>query len=450
VLPARALFNELDERGHPDEQLLSVTIAQGVIEQRALLAGGSKKDSSNEDKAAYKLVTPGDITYNKMRAWQGAIGLSEHRGIVSPAYVVMRPRLKCNARYFHYLLRIPAFAAEAERRSYGITSDQWSLRPEHFKMIRFPVPPVAEQVAIARFLNSADRRIRRAIRAKQELIGLLNEHKQAVIHRAVTRGLDPNVRLTPSDVDWLGDLPADWEVPSLGLLVELVTGFPFKSEGFTQNETDVRLLRGVNVAPGSVRWDTTVRWPASDGSTFTGFEVEPGDIVMGMDRPIVSTGMRVALVGENDVPALLVQRVARIRPRGRLDVRFALLLFGGKTFADYLAPLFTGISVPHVSPEQIRSFRVPLPPLSEQQAIADYVEDTTAAIVKPAKAAERAIDYLREYRMRLITDVVTGKLDVRAAASQLPDELVEPEPLDEFDVDQDYEPEADELEAVEA
>ena len=187
--------------------MLSVTITNGVIRQQALLADSSKKDSSNLDKSAYKLVRPGDIAYNKMRAWQGAVGVSDYRGIVSPAYVVQRPREGADSRYLHYFLRTPGFAKEAERWSYGITSDMWSLRPEHFKMIYSCLPPLPEQAAIVCFLDHVDRRIRHHIRAKQKLIKLLEEQKQAIIHRAVTRGLDPSVRLKPSGVEWLGEVP---------------------------------------------------------------------------------------------------------------------------------------------------------------------------------------------------------------------------------------------------
>lgn len=186
VLPNRALFAEVKDRDHADEQMLSVTITQGVIRQSTLLEGSSKKDSSNLDRSAYKLVCPRDIAYNKMRAWQGAIGASEFRGIVSPAYVVVRLRQDNDPRYFHYLFRIPQFTKEAERWSYGITSDMWSLRPEHFRMIYCSLPPRREQAAIVRFLDHADRRIRRYIRAKQKLIRLLEEEKQIIIHRAVT------------------------------------------------------------------------------------------------------------------------------------------------------------------------------------------------------------------------------------------------------------------------
>jgi len=212
VLPNRAVFTEVKESVHPEEQMLSVTITKGVIPQQALLADSSKKDSSNQDKSAYKLVQSGDIAYNKMRAWQGAIGVSDYRGIISPAYVVQRPREGAYPRYLHYLLRTPAFAKEAERWSYGITSDMWSLRPEHFKMIYGCLPSLPEQTAIVRYLDYVDRRVRRLVRAKQKLIWLLTEQKQAIIHRAVTRGLDPNVRLKPSGVEWLGDVPEHWEV----------------------------------------------------------------------------------------------------------------------------------------------------------------------------------------------------------------------------------------------
>lgn len=216
VRPNRAVFKEIIERDHPGEQLLSVTIAHGVILQTALFRDSSQKDSSRLDKSAYKLVRPGDLAYNKMRAWQGALGVSKYQGIVSPAYIVQRPCIASNPLYFHYLLRTPAFAAEAERWSYGIASDMWSLRSEHFRMIQCCVPPLSEQNAIVRFLDRMDRRIRRYVTAMQKLISLLDEEKLSIVNQAVTRGLDQTVRLRPSGTEWLGDVPEHWEVVQLG------------------------------------------------------------------------------------------------------------------------------------------------------------------------------------------------------------------------------------------
>ena len=224
ALPNRALFAEVNDRNCPEEPLLSVTIGKGVIRQRDLLADTSKKDSSNENKANYKLVQPRDIAYNKMRAWQGAIGVSSYRGIVSPAYIVVRLRGEQNPAYFHYLLRTPAFATEAERWSYGITSDQWSLRAGDFKQIYCALPPKEEQNAIVAFLAHSDHLINQLIRIKWQLIDLLNEQKQAIIHRAVTRGLDPNVRLKPSGIDWLGDVPGHWEVRRIKQVSKILRG----------------------------------------------------------------------------------------------------------------------------------------------------------------------------------------------------------------------------------
>ena len=454
VLPNRALFAEVKERDHPEEQMLSVTITKGVIRQQALLVDSSRKDSSNQDKSAYKLVRPGDIAYNKMRAWQGSVGVSDYQGIVSPAYVVERPRDGTDSRYLHYLLRTPAFSKEAERWSYGITSDMWSLRPEHFKMIYGCLPPLPEQATIVRFLDHADRRIRRYIRAKQRLITLLEEQKQTVIHQAVTGQIDartgrPFPVYKPSGVEWLGDVPEHWDIFQLGRLIELLTGFPFKSEGFTQDADDIRLLQGVNIAPGKVRWNDIVRWPVRDRPSYLPFELHAGAIVLGMDRPIIQSGVRVATIEESDLPSLLLQRVARIRPKRKLRADFLILLLAGKSFSVYLTPIFTGISVPHLSPEQIRLFRFALPGVMEQEKIVKWTVANTKTVESAVERTLREIALLREYRTRLIADIVTGKLDVREAAARLPDEVEEPEPLDETDALTDVEEEpADNLDAV--
>lgn len=302
---------------------------------------------------------------------------------------------------------------------------------DQLKRLTIALPPLCEQLAIVRFLDYVDRRIRRYIRAKQKLVELLEEQKRVTIHRAVTRGLDPDVRLKPSDVQWLGDVPAHWEVSRLGRLIELATGFPFKSDGFTQDEADVRLLRGVNIAPGQVRWDDLVRWPSRERQQYAFFELHAGDIVLGMDRPIIQGGIRVATIEQSDLPSLLLQRVARIRPRDQLRADFLRLLLTGPSFSSYLAPIFTGISVPHLSPEQIRSFRFALPGLAEQEAIVGWAVAATVALVANMERVQREITLLREYRTRLIADVVTGKVDVREAAEGLPEEVNEPEALDE-------------------
>ena len=210
VLPTAALFDEIKERDCPDEQMLSVTIKRGVIKQARLLEDTSKKDSSNLDRSNYKLLQPGDIAYNKMRACR-RIGASDHRGIISPAYVVQRPREGGEPSYFHHLFRIPQFAKEAERWSYGITSDMWSLRPEHFSSLSLPPPRTSRHRAVSGSCGPAGAA---ADAAKRKLIALLTDQKQAIIHRAVTAASTPTP-LKDSGVEWLEEVPEHWEVRRL-------------------------------------------------------------------------------------------------------------------------------------------------------------------------------------------------------------------------------------------
>ncbi len=305
------------------------------------------------------------------------------------------------------------------------------------------IPPPAEQAAIVRFLDWANGRLERAIRAKRKVIALLNEQKQAIIHRAVTRGLDPSVPLKPSGIPWLGDIPEHWEVRRLGHAIRLQTGFPFASSGFVQGESGTRLLRGINVTPSGIRWDQAVRWQRVLSDGLDEFALGMGDIALGMDRPIIGSGVRAATIRENDTPSLLLQRVARLRPTDSLDAKFLLLLLRGRLFRDYMAPIFTGISVPHLSPQQIKGFRVPLPSLKEQQAIVSHLEAETSGLDIAASRLEREIDLLREYRTRLVADVVTGKLDVREAAARLPDEA----PVDTVECDNNLGDETEDSEA---
>jgi len=413
ILPNRALFEERNARNSPIEPLLSVTIKRGVIQQTELIENTSKKDSSNEDKSKYKLVLEGDIPYNKMRMWQGAVGASRYRGIVSPAYIVLRPRKNVNSWYFHYLLRTPAYTRESHRYSYGICDDQLSLRFKDFKVICSPLPTFNEQKAIVQFIKLKNIEISRFIRNKKRLVELLKEQKQAIINQAVTRGIDPNVRLKPSDISWMPKIAEHWDVVKLGFFINLLSGFAFPSEGFSTHDGDIKLLRGINIAPGDIRWDQVVCWPAKDYYKFHRYQLESGDIVVGMDRPWISKGMRVAEIQPNDIPALLLQRVARIRAKLPLNQRFLSIVLSSKFFVDYFSPILTGISVPHISPVQITSFRFGLPPKEEQYEIVNHLAKKNVEIDATIIQVKREIELIQEYRTRLIADVVTGKVDVR-------------------------------------
>ncbi len=427
VLPSRAIFTETNEQGHPNEQMLSVTIAEGVIRQQTLLRDASKKDGSRLDKSAYKFVLPGDIVYNKMRAWQGAAGMSRFRGIVSPAYVVQRPRPGAAPLYFHRLLRIPAFATEAERWSYGIASDMWSLRPEHFKMIQFPLPPLPEQAAIVRYLGHADRRICRYVGAKRKLIALREEERQAVVNQAVTLGLDPNVPLKPSGVDWLGDVPAHWEVRRLRNIAEMRVSNVDKHT--REDEIPVRLCNYVDVYKNDRITSTMPFMHATASPDEIGrFRLNRGDVLVTKDSETWDDIGVPSLVAESADDLICGYHLALLRPSREMLGAYLFRALESKPVAYQFHVKANGVTRYGLTHLGIQSVRIPLPPLAEQAAIVEYLDKATADIDADIARARRQIELLEEYRTRLVADVVTGKLDVRAAAARLPEESGGEEP----------------------
>lgn len=419
VIKLRSLVRPRNERNRPDLPLLSVARERGVF-----VRSGSGEENHNvipDDLSNYKVAHKGDLVVNKMKAWQGSMGIAPCDGIVSPAYFVFRLAIE-DVRYGQALLRSRPYVGLFAAASDGVRIGQWDLSIDGTKEIPLLLPPADEQAAIVRFLDYATGRLERAIRAKRKVIALLQEQKQVIIHRAVTRGLDPSVPLKPSGIPWLGDIPGHWEVQRLGQAIRLQTGFPFASSGFVQGGVGTRLLRGINVTPSGIRWSNAVEWPRRDADGLDEFALALGDVVLGMDRPIIGSGVRAAIIARDDTPSLLLQRVARLRPSGILNAEFLLLLLRGRQFRDYMAPIFTGISVPHLSPQQVKNFQVVLPPLVEQRAIVARLGADTRGVDIAMSGLAHEIDLLLELRTRLVADVVTGKLDVREAARNLPED----------------------------
>ena len=165
-------------------------------------------------------------------------------------------------------------------------------------------------------------------------------------------------------------MAGEWTTFRLGDVADLLTGFPFKSEYYVEDASAPRLLRGDNVAQGALRWDGAKRWPTSTANDVTPYWLREGDVILAMDRPWIEAGLKYASVRSSDLPALLVQRVARLRGAESLDTGFLKYLIGSQSFTDYVLAVQTGTAVPHISGGQIKDFEFPLPPLPEQRAIA--------------------------------------------------------------------------------
>lgn len=381
------LFDERKEVNFSEKQLLSVTIDRGIILQSEIT---SKKDSSKEDKSKYKLVRVGDLAYNKMRMWQGAIGCSEHEGIVSPAYIILAPREVAYARYFHYLYRTTIFIKEANRNSYGLCDDMNSLRYEDFKNIYSPVPPKEDIIRIVAFLDRKTAEVDEAIAKKQRLIELLNEQKAILINRAVTRGLNPDAPLKDSGVSWIGEIPAHWQTLPMRWIVKIATG---------GKDTVDRIDDGKY--PFFVRSEKVERINSYS-----------------MDCEAVLTSGDGAGVGK------IFHHV-----NGKFDFHQRVYAFTefksvtGRYFYYFLSSLFGYQMAQNMAKSTVDSVRLPflkemifcIPPISEQNHIVAILDNKIESINEFGNGVLKSIEKLQEYKQILIAHAVTGKIRVPEA-----------------------------------
>ena len=166
---------------------------------------------------------------------------------------------------------------------------------------------------------------------------------------------------------------SDWAPAQLGNHVDILTGFPFKSAKYSEDENDIRLIRGDNVAQGYIRWNNAKRWDSNNGDDYSKYELQLNDVILAMDRPWIEAGLKYAWITSEDVPSLLVQRVARMRGINGLETNYLRYLIASPSFTDYIKPIVTGVAVPHISADQIKSYKFILPPLPTQRHIADIL-----------------------------------------------------------------------------
>ena len=239
VLRNFAIFSDRSDREYPHLLPFSVTQKSGVIPQE-YSSDQIVRSSSRTDNG--KRICKGDLVYNKMRMWQGAVGVAPAEGRVSTAYVVCQPIRDLIPEFFEYLYRTPLYVTQSLRFSYGGCKDQYCLYPKDFKNIYTIFPPKQEQRQIANFLDRKTEQIDEFIRIKERQIKLLQEQRIALINQAVTKGLDPNVEMKPSGVEWIGELPKNWEVKKIKNTQSYLVGGIWGNEP-EGNENDIYCIR---------------------------------------------------------------------------------------------------------------------------------------------------------------------------------------------------------------
>jgi type I restriction enzyme S subunit len=398
VRKLRTLIRSRNERNRPDLPLLSVAREKGVF-VRSLTDADENHNVIPEDLSNYKVARAGSLVINKMKAWQGSMGITPVDGIVSPAYFVYDFGMADRA-FGQALLRSKPYVAHFAAASDGVRVGQWDLTIAGMRNIPVLVPPPDEQAAIVRFLNWANGRLEQAIRAKRKVIALLNEQNKTIIRRAITRGLRDSAPLVSSGVSWLGSIPRHWTVTRI------------KAEFKCLNTRRVPLNSTERGAMTSRLYD----YYGASGV------IDKVDDYLFDDELL--------LLAEDGANLLLRNLPLAIVARGRFWVNnHAHILKPTRSSLVYLAhvlecldytPWITGAAQPKLTQERLLAIAVAVAPLDEQEAIVRHIDMETQPIVAAIVRLQAELGLLGEYRLRLISDVVTGKLDVRRVATHLP------------------------------
>ncbi|MDQ7882033.1 restriction endonuclease subunit S [Atlantibacter hermannii] len=419
------LFSRIKRTGYTEKELLSVYRDYGVIPK------SSRDDNNNkpsEDLSPYQLVEPNDLVMNKMKAWQGSIAISEYEGIVSPAYFVYKPNNilfeLAHPRYVHYLLRNPIYVTQYLSRSKGIRVNQWDLDPDEFRNIELLLPDKTEQEKIYSFLDHETAKIDNLIEKQQQLIELLKEKCQTVISHAVTKGLNPDVPMKDSGVEWLGEVPDHWELVPLKYLCNF-------SGGGTPTKDNLSYWQG-----GSVPWvspkDMKSFWisetqdyvtPKAVSESSTNY-IEEGSLLMVVRSGILQRNIPVAI---NIVKVTMNQDMKALRFNERMKAHYAAYFINGNVNSLLLEWTKEGATVESIEHEYLANGLIPVPPIDEQHSIIKSISGQMIRFELLEEKALTGIRLLQERRTALISAAVTGKIDVRDWVAPDTQDLEEPQ-----------------------
>lgn len=402
--------------------LLSVYREYGVIQK------ASRDDNRNvesEDLSNYKVVVPGDLVLNKMKMWQGSLGVSKYQGIVSPAYIVCNVvDSTINSTYLHVLLRSTGFKTYYNQFSYGVRVGQWDMHYDDFKKLLIYLPPREEQDQIVRYLEWQTYKINQLIDAKKKQIQVLREHALSVCNELLTKGVNPNVAFKPTESNWMGEIPDHWKIS------KIAKHFTIKKRIAGKEGYDVLSItqQGLKVKDISTN-------EGQMAANYSGYQfVYPGDFAMNhMD---LLTGYidisKYFGVTSPDYRVFVLDDAENCYPEYYLQL--FQLCYKRKIFYGYGrgAANQGRWRMPAVN---FRNFEIPLPPYEEQKIISAKIQEINARIESACSKLESEISTLSEMKTRLISDVVTGQIDVRSI--EVPDFKLVEEMADEDDIDGD-------------
>lgn len=416
MVPTKRLFQvvsgatpQADQEENWDGDIVWVTPADFKTDDRDVSKGKRTLTQQGFDSCSTTLVPAGSLIFSK-RAPIGAVvmntvDLCTNQGCLSS--IPYSTEATC-VRYFYYVMAIAT--EQYELLGSGTTFKEISAT--NFANFVLPAPDYEEQQQIVTHLDTKCAQIDALIANVQAQMEQLKQYKQSLITEVVTKGLDPDVPMKDSGVEWIGEIPASWKNVTLKRYIDILSGYAFSSDDF-KVESGIRLLRGINVTPDGIDWTSTVLWDKPIDEKMQVYVLQAGDLVVGLDRPWISSGTRASFISFADLPCLLLQRVCRIRTDNvNLYSKWVYYWIVSNMFYTALSTETTGISVPHISSEQIANFCIAVPTIEEQEQLILHLDAKCAQIDRLLAIKQAKIDKLTEYKKSLIYEYVTGKREV--------------------------------------
>ena len=391
------LFRDHSEKNKPDEELLSVTQSQGVV-PRSWVDSRMVMPSGNLE--SFKFIREGDFAIS-LRSFEGGLEYCYHDGIISPAYTVLKLRTDLSAAYYKYLLKSTSFISEIQTSVVGIREGKNISYPELSYSI-LPIPPLPEQTAIATFLDRKTAAIDRAVAQKERLIELLRERKRIVVQRAVTRGLDEGVEMRDSGVEWIGEIPAHWEVKLFKYIATIRNGQVDPKLPIYKNQI---LIAPNHIEKGTGRilgLETADQQGAESGK----YQFQKDDLIYSKIRPELRKVCLAPTFG------LCSADMYAISPTNEVLSEWLLLVFLSEEFNDWMTNQSMRVAMPKVNREDVNNYPILIPPTDEQTEIVEEIKSVSAKTDRAIHHQTQQIAKLREYRSVLIDGAVTGKFRV--------------------------------------
>lgn len=406
------LFKVINQRSEAGaEELLSVTENWGVIPRK----NANVTMFQAENYEGYKLCQKGDLVINSLWAWGKGLGFSEYAGIVSTAYSVYRLKKHSehNYRYFNYLLRTPGYVGEYLVRSKGVWISRLQLSDMAFLDMQIIIPPLAEQTAIANYLDAQNEKINLFIAKKKKLIELLKLQKQAIINKAVTKGIDENVELKPTGSKIVNEIPVHWEVRRLGTLGTFSKGGNISRADLLENE--------VEGFPAILYGDIYTKYEfvakkiinkISERTTQIAKKISSGTLLMtgsgetkeDIGKCIVYLGIETVFVGGDVI----------IFNQKNCDSVFLSYSLSSDYSKQQKALNSKGEIIVHIYSSKLQNVLLFLPSVEEQIEIANYLNAETKRIDDAVRTIEKEIELIKEYKQSIVAEVVAGKIKVIA------------------------------------